>query len=162
MELEKARLLAADLMRRHDLGGGSPWAFAFDRSRRRFGVCIPQHRRIQLSRHLTLLNGEEQVRDTLLHEIAHALVFLRYGPRIGHDRRWKKIAAAIGAKPARCYDYAAVDTPPLPYLVKCERHGILGQRARRWSGQRSCSRCRRRFDPEHLVALIPNPAYRDA
>ena len=156
MQLELVRRLAESLMRDHHLAG---WSFKFDRSRRRFGICLARERRIQLSRPLTLLNDELQVRDTILHEIAHALAYLKHGVRAAHDRRWKKIATGIGADPKRCYDTALVETPQLPFLVKCTRHGILGQRARRWRGLRSCSRCHRGFNPAHIVTLVPNPGY---
>ena len=85
MHLIDARNLAWDLMRQHglaDLG----WRFRFDHARRRFGSCKYREKAITLSRPLTLLNGEAEVRDTVLHEIAHALC-----PGDGHgplsDRR---------------------------------------------------------------------------
>lgn len=157
MKLEEAQELGLQLMREHGLLGAG-WIFGFDRSRRRFGVCIPEKKRIQLSRVLTLLNETAPVRETILHEIAHALAYLRYQKSTGHDRRWREIAITLGASPVRCYDAKLIDTPELPYLVKCERHGVIGQRARRWKGQRSCSRCHRGFNPAYAVELTPNPA----
>jgi predicted SprT family Zn-dependent metalloprotease len=156
MDLESAKRLAEGLLYEHGLPG---WSFRFDHSRRRFGVCIPGGKRIQLSRHLTRLNGEAQVKDTILHEIAHAIAFVEHGPNVAHDRRWKKIAAAIGAEPRTKYDAASVETPQLRYIVKCAHHGILGQRARKWHGPRSCSRCHKGFNAAYLVELLPNPAF---
>jgi hypothetical protein len=43
-------------------------------------------------------NGAEEIVDTILHEIAHALV----GPRHGHDTVWKAKCTDIGARPERC------------------------------------------------------------
>ena len=48
------------------------WTFLFDRAIRRFGNCNYTKRQISLSAKLTLLNDEPVVRETLLHEIAHA------------------------------------------------------------------------------------------
>lgn len=168
MELGKARRLAAGLMREHDLtvsAGSSErgrweWSFGFDRSRRRFGVCIPQRKRIQLSEHLTLLNDETTIKATVLHEIAHALTFLTYGSRVGHDHRWKQIAASIGADPARCYDSMTVQTPALPWIAVCP-NGHRHERSRRWHRRRSvsCAKCSRRFDERFLLRLLPNPDY---
>ncbi|HYO07513.1 MAG TPA: SprT-like domain-containing protein, partial [Tepidisphaeraceae bacterium] len=81
MNLYAARLLTRSLMNQHGL---SDWRFDFDHARRRFGSCRPRQKLITLSRHLVFLNEEPEVRDTILHEIAHALT-----PGDGHGRRWK-------------------------------------------------------------------------
>ncbi len=78
--------------------GLSDWAFQFDRATKRFGVCSYTRRTIGLSKRLTLANSEEQCMDTVLHEIAHALV--GYGH--GHGPVWKRKAAEIGARPVAC------------------------------------------------------------
>jgi hypothetical protein len=95
MELHPAGKIARELMDRHGL---ADWRFAWDRARRRFGSCSTTRKRITLSMHLAKLNDEAEVRDTILHEIAHALT-----PGDGHGRRWKAACAQIGAKPDRCY-----------------------------------------------------------
>jgi predicted SprT family Zn-dependent metalloprotease len=76
------------------------WTFAFDRARKRFGSCQHARRRITLSAPLTRIAHEEDVLDTIRHEIAHALA----GPRAGHGVRWRAIAAQVGAKPQRLGD----------------------------------------------------------
>lgn len=100
LTLVAARDLAVQLMRGHGLDG---WAFGFNRNVRRAGVCrYPTPRRpgrIELSAHFVARNGTAEVRDTILHEIAHALV----GPAHGHDAVWKAKCREIGAKPERCY-----------------------------------------------------------
>lgn len=96
MNLLDAQQMALELMNKHGIHG---WHFEFDRSVSRFGVCKFRSLTIGLSRRLTSLNGVEHVRDTILHEIAHALV----GAHHGHDHAWKAKAAEIGAKPERCY-----------------------------------------------------------
>ncbi|CAA9212541.1 MAG: hypothetical protein AVDCRST_MAG93-89 [uncultured Chloroflexia bacterium] len=86
-----ARTLAQVLLDEHAL---YDWTFAFNRRRRAFGLCNFQKRTIYLSAALTQLNGDAEVRDTLLHEIAHALA----GPKAGHGLAWRKVALAIGTK----------------------------------------------------------------
>ncbi|MGN0064780.1 MAG: SprT-like domain-containing protein [Nocardioides sp.] len=101
MDLDDARRLAVDEMTRHGLRG---WTFAYDRAKRRAGATHFADRRITLSRELTGLHDEAEVRQTVLHEIAHALV----GPRHGHDATWRATALRIGSNGQRCL---ARDTP---------------------------------------------------
>lgn len=80
------------------------WTGGLDNAVRRFGVCMPQRKRITLSRHLATINSDEETLDTVLHEIAHALAWVEYGEDCGHDERWQAIAARIGARPERTVD----------------------------------------------------------
>ncbi|OED38134.1 hypothetical protein AB833_20860 [Chromatiales bacterium (ex Bugula neritina AB1)] len=100
-------------MKKHGLSG---WTGGLDNARRRFGVCRFYQQQISLSRVLCELNSEEEVRDTILHEIAHALAWERYGESCGHDRRWKAICVEIGARPVACYDSGVVQ-PTAPWAL---------------------------------------------
>ena len=133
----RAHYLARQLMNRHGL---SDWAFGFDHARRRFGSCRCGSKRITLSRPLTLLNTEEQVRNTILHEIAHALT-----PGAGHGARWRQKCREIGAEPARCYTEDEVISParaPAPYRFGCAACGWWVERRRRSRRNYVCARCR--------------------
>lgn len=113
MDLREAQTLALSLMREHGL---TPrWSFQYDNAVRRFGRCQYSYRLISLSRELTYRNGEAEVRDVILHEIAHALA----GHAAGHGPVWKAKARAIGARPERCYDSKMVNKPPTPYVAHC-------------------------------------------
>lgn len=73
------------------------WTFDFDNSKRRLGCCHWSDKKITLSRKLVELNNEDRVRNTILHEIAHALA-----PRNeGHGLMWKRIAKQIGCNANR-------------------------------------------------------------
>ena len=68
------------------------WQVSFDHAQRRAGVCYYDKKLISFSiKFLRKANDEERV-DTLLHEIAHAIV----GPGNGHNLIWKKKAIEIG------------------------------------------------------------------
>ena len=56
------------------------WTFRWDRAVRRFGICNYSKKRITVSRTLAALNDFAKSEDTVLHEIAHALV----GRGVGH------------------------------------------------------------------------------
>src|SRR5271157_3467668 len=91
------RKLAEDLLTLHGL---QEWSFTFNRGKQTMGLCAYARRTIELSTYFVERNGQEEILDTILHEIAHALV----GPGHGHDAVWKRKCVEIGARPARCGD----------------------------------------------------------
>ena len=86
---------ARELMDRHGL---EDWTLRFNSARKLLGQCRPQQRHILLSRAHAVNGPIEQVTDTILHEIAHALA----GPAAGHGPSWKAIAVRLGAAPKSC------------------------------------------------------------
>jgi predicted SprT family Zn-dependent metalloprotease len=111
--------MAVTLMEEHGL---ADWDFKFSKGKNLFGYCSHVKRTISLSYPLTLLNDASQVRDTLLHEIAHALV----GRGHGHGQVWKAKAEEIGARPVRCYSQEDVNTPIRKYVGTCQTEGCVG------------------------------------
>ncbi len=89
MELRKAETMVKDLMKLHGL---ETWHFEWMRARATLGRCNHWRKTIYLSTPITATNGEAQVLNTILHEIAHALV----GSMHGHDMTWKMKAIEIG------------------------------------------------------------------
>jgi predicted SprT family Zn-dependent metalloprotease len=116
-----ARRLALQLLARHGL---HDWSFAFNRRKRTMGLCLYARRTIELSVHLVDRNGPEEVRDTILHEIAHALV----GPGHGHDAVWRRKCLEVGARPERCSE---ADMPPGRWRARCGGCGTHFHRYRR-------------------------------
>lgn len=103
MNLMNAQTLALGLMEDHgllDLG----WKFEFNNTRRQKGHCEWKivngvlTKTLRLSTHWTKVRDDADVRNTILHEIAHALA----GLRAGHGALWKHYAIQVGAKPVRC------------------------------------------------------------
>jgi len=88
------------------------WTFGWDRAVRRFGCCHVRTRRITVSRPLAEVNGEDHARETILHEIAHAIVWEEHGPKASaHGPEWVAVAQEIGAQPTVCGDGIMVEPP---------------------------------------------------
>ena len=83
-------------------------------------------------------NEDEEVYDTLLHEIAHALA----GPGAGHGPVWKAICIKIGAKPHRCYG-EQVNMPQGRYQATCGGCQRVHHKHRRPRGKYFCKACGR-------------------
>ncbi len=110
MEPAEAQHLAETLLTEHGL---KDWSFRFDHSRQRLGCCHYQTHEITLSKHLVRMNHAAEVRQTLLHEIAHALV----GPGHGHDGIWQTQAMQLGIDPTTTNSSAKM--PPPPWALRC-------------------------------------------
>ena len=118
-------------MRAHGLGG---WSVRLDHARRRAGQCDYRRRIISLSRHYVRNAEPAHIRDTILHEIAHALV----GPRHGHDAVWRRKAREIGCTAARCHTLTFAEAP---WIARCPKGCVETPRHRRRYGL-VCVRCR--------------------
>lgn len=92
------------------------WHFEWEKTKRIFGRCWFLKKKITLSRPLAELNSEEECRDVILHELSHALAYLKDGDR-GHGRAWKKWCVIVGARPERCYSSAEVIQPKFKYEI---------------------------------------------
>lgn len=133
-------MIASNLIDHHRL----PWLFRFDGAVVRFGLCSHKRATIYLSSPLTLLNSEEQVIDTILHEIAHALAPVTSG----HDCTWQTIARSIGCDGKRCYT-AAVIAPPKPWIGTCPGCRTTVERHHR--KRIACSACcHGKFNPQFI------------
>lgn len=137
-----ARTLARQLMDQHGL---SDWTLVFDRAKTRAGVCRPQRREIGLSLPLTARHTPDEVRETVLHEIAHALVGIRHG----HDRVWQATAVAIGATGQRCVSSEA-ERVDASWQSRCPQGHEL-TRHRRPTRVTTCGECSPTFDLEQVL-----------
>ena len=106
MNLQDAKALAMEFMDRHGLLTRG-WAFVFDNAKTRAGSCNYDQKTISMSKYLPGVSGVSGVTDTMLHEIAHALV----GPEHGHDAAWKAKALEIGCSGQRCHAYVMKQAP---------------------------------------------------
>ena len=91
----RLREVAGMSRRLMDAHGLTDWTLAFVEARRRLGDCCHRERTIRIGRAHALEGSEAQIRDTVLHEVAHAIA----GPEAGHGPLWRATARRIGAIP---------------------------------------------------------------
>ena len=110
--LNRLKQQALELMREHLQEDYNSWSFKWDNAKLRFGMCNHTTGTISISRPITEVNDDDQFKDTVLHEIAHAIA----GARAGHGYTWKRVAVSVGCEPTRCHKAAL---PKSKYLFKC-------------------------------------------
>lgn len=165
MTPEQVPHLVRHLLEKHGLLRRG-WSFSWDNARTRAGCCKHGPQLITLSRHYVARNwttNPDEVVDTILHEIAHALT-----PGHHHDDVWKAKCVEIGANPVRCYDSSVVDMPRGALSATC---GGCGQTWRRHKRPRVgtfryCGKCgpkvgRLHFKPTVTHAPAPSDVAAD-
>lgn len=143
MNLEVAKNEALFLMQKHgllDLG----WRFEFDNAKRRYGVCKRGSKIIGLSQNYVLLNEIKFVRNTILHEIAHALT-----PGHHHDEVWRAKAIEIGCTGERCTSGAI--SVKGKYIAVCGTCNKENHKHKKPKREYSCGYCSRSFDRKYLL-----------
>ena len=140
MNLQRAQMMALDLMKHHRLAG---WTFRFDRSLTRLGLTQHGSKVFSLGKYATEVNSEEQVLMTIVHEIAHILV----GPHHGHNEVWRAKAIELGHSGKRCGNIAVKATPKAIVLChSCNGTWNLYRVSKRYIyniNQMWCSKCGR-------------------
>ena len=145
MDITAATKMANELMGQHL---SSDWRFVLDNARTRGGECNGMKHTISMSRNLIPLWSEEDVRETLLHEIGHALA----GTREGHNHAWKAAVRSIGGHPSRTHDKEVVQGR---WKFVCP-NGHAHYKHRRPAYNRrpsSCAKCSPVFDSRYLFRV---------
>ncbi len=145
MDLNDAKSLALSLINLHIPG----WSFGFDNASSKFGRCFFKTKHISLSGPLTTLNSEHDVRDTILHEIAHALA----GHAAGHGLLWRHQARRLGASDKRCFGEHIVK-PQGSFMAMCPNCSKIYRRTRPPKRVRSCGACNPVFDERFKLNFV--------
>lgn len=158
MNTARARRIAMDLIRYHL---GDDWRFSFLPATldNRFGDCVYREKRIRLSLPLTAANNETEVIDTILHEIAHALVppvaptfaggetlktlllAMDFNYTNGHTTEWMQECLRIGGNGER------------HYLPKSRGGRVVVPPAPVWTGM--CYECGHEYTYKRAVRNLP-------
>lgn len=109
MERREIETLARQLMNKHGL---NLWGFGWCSDKTTVGWCYHGRRQIEFSIHFTEMSDFD-IEQTILHEIAHALV----GAGEGHGPVWKAKGREIGYVGGRCCDTEV--QPESKYIGVC-------------------------------------------
>ena len=144
MNLEKTRHLAIKLMRQHGL---KDYTFKWDRAVRRFGCHNGKMKTITLSRPLTQHESNEcRIRNTILHEIAHALDYKQRGYS-NHDNTWKRLSKSIGCTGTRCSSMDGVNmSMVMKWVATCPRCEEQVYYARQKKRGTACGSCCKKYN----------------
>jgi len=110
--LDKITNLANTLLKDHNLEG---WRFKWGNSKRRLGMCSFKEKTIEVSLWYVGSTSDEELEDTVRHEIAHAVV----GSGHGHDYVWKRAAIQLGARPQSCAPDHVQSAAQPNYIIEC-------------------------------------------
>jgi len=82
------------------------YQFEWDNAKTRIGCCKYSKKKITLSKYLysNNLDKVDELIDTILHEIAHAISLHLYGidQGRGHGKEWRSVALQVGSNGKRC------------------------------------------------------------
>lgn len=150
MDLFKAQTLAKELMELHGVTQMG-YRFAFNNRRNSAGVCNYNKKMIFLSMLLTKHTDEEEVRDTILHEIAHALT-----KGHGHDNVWKRKAIEIGCNGNRCYSSNTKESTYNAFKKVAKYKGLCPNGHERFKNRfpkrkSSCGECCPIYNEKYLI-----------
>lgn len=135
------------------------WRFRWNSSKRSAGQCWFNHEQygnhIALSETLAAARSLADSKDTILHEIAHAL-----SPKtVGHNWQWRQNARMVGAKPKRCVASSSIDHNKISfkYTGTCPTCGGQVGFSRKVVREYSCTTCSHgRYNPKHKLVITQN------
>lgn len=157
MDLKEAKKMARELMYEHGVGH---WKLSWMDERHTAGSCLTKkwskrpsasYGHIKLSRVFFEYFDVLEARDTILHEIAHALT----DPKLpGHGAVWRAKARAIGGKGAQYVaarehakpQYSMVGTCPQGHTVKLRTVAAI-----------SCKKCNDTLGGVHMFKITRAP-----
>lgn len=150
MDITEAKKMALSLMTQHGLLNKG-WRFDFNNRKGAYGVCSHSTKTIYLSIPLTkAVINPDSVKNTILHEIAHALV----GSGYGHGYVWQRKAREIGCDGQRCNSHEKDETQVrYKYLATCPSCGKkVG--ASRLPKRKHWHVCNKGFKPENVLKYV--------
>lgn len=134
------------------------WELKFSNQKRHLGYCRPRRKIISISQAFMQTNPFSIMKDTLLHEIAHALHFLEAG-KTNHSNGWKKYALRVGCEPKRCATGEGLNMPQGNYVGVCPVCNKATHFYRKVKRTYSCSHCTKSYDERFKLQIMSISEY---
>ena len=157
---DKPPVIAVDelvkiILRSYEPGLTLPSVRVSGRMRRTLGSYTPAKKLISISSRLLALGDEGDIREVVLHEVAHAIVHWRRGERpAAHGKEFRSVCLQIGAKPHRYVDVRTDDWDSrIRHLSKCEYCHVWIVRKRRMKSVRCV--CGIKLYPQSWCTVAP-------
>lgn len=116
------------------------WSFKVTKTKHAMGQCDHINKEITISIYHLTTGTLEEIKDTILHEIAHAMT-----PGHNHDRIWKLKCIELGARPAtkanRIASTKFVESIPPKHSYVCKICGHAKYSNRKLKHRYSCTKC---------------------
>jgi predicted SprT family Zn-dependent metalloprotease len=132
--------------------------FRFDNAKRRNGRVNYTLKFISLSKPKAKVNLHQidgPIKNTILHEIAHAFSYHIYGHSgRGHCDKWRSIAIQIGCDGSRCS--SGYEAPKSKYTLVCDDCGKESPMHRKPKRRKSCGDCDTKFNPKYELKVVQN------
>jgi hypothetical protein len=122
MNPQELARLTRKLMDKHGL---QAWSYKTNRSSKVAGRCYSLGRVIEMSTKIAAVRSEAETRNTILHEIAHALT-----PLHGHDGVWAAKHRELGGDGQAHWHDRAASLQMALWVGKCEQGCEYGRQAR--------------------------------
>ncbi len=125
------------------------WTFSWLKTKRTMGICNFRTKMISASRVYVGVASVQQLENTVLHEIAHAIA----GFAAAHGPAWERACVEIGAEPKRLFDASTI-SPPYTWARSCKVCGPVAKYFTKPRSKRShsCVKCSGgAFNPEFVL-----------
>ena len=138
----------------------SEWGVTTNKRKRSFGICSYRYRRIELSEFLIPHMTDKAIKDTIIHEIAHALTRGH-----NHDYVWRRKCIELGGDGRRVggddkYINALESRKNFDktakYTLTCPVCGDSHGRHRKTSKSSSCGKCCNYYNEKYKFIVKQN------
>lgn len=128
------------------------------RSKKRLGYCNYTHKTIGIAQSIIELNldNSNEIRNVILHEIAHAITYVIYNEH-GHTANWKRVLIEIGGDGIVKYDSRKLKMPLLKYTLKCKHCKLETGYVKKPIRDHACAYCCvGSYDVQYKMKVIKN------
>ena len=161
MNITTAINLAKEMLSQHPELVENKWSVTVNRRKRAFGLCSYTKKEISLSTYLVPVMTDKAIKDTIIHEIAHALT-----KGHNHDRVWQRKCLELGGNGQRCGNYNKyiegkegrkdILSQVSKYTLTCPVCGFTTYMGRNPKRSYGCSEHGGYYDPKYKLVVTQN------